>query len=138
MCELMIGLQLQPKVLPGSIKKRIESSSILEVQQNGDLAQKSTRILMTTISKVHTIFPNIYFLSYEIWTHIRGFKRVFTMRHFINIFFSQKRLSSNKKYFVYLLSVKTRAGSILINLICFDYLLHKGFLKIIGKSYVKP
>ena len=66
MCGLMIGLQLQPKVLPGSIKKRIEPSSILEAQQNGDLAKKGTRILTTTISKVHTIFPNIIFFRMNI------------------------------------------------------------------------
>ena len=36
MCGLMIGLQLQPKILPGSIQTRIEPSSILEMQQNGN------------------------------------------------------------------------------------------------------
>jgi hypothetical protein len=66
MCGLMIGLQLQPKALPGSIQKRIEPSSMLEVQQNGGLAQKGTRILMTTISKVHTVFPNIFFFHMNI------------------------------------------------------------------------
>ena len=69
---LMIGLQLQAKILPGSIKKRIEPSSMLEVQQNGDLAEKGTRILTATISKVHTGSPLIVLFLGPIKNRING------------------------------------------------------------------
>ena len=100
MCGLMIGLQLQPKILPGSIQTRIEPSSMLEMQQNGDLAKKGTRILTTTISKVNTVSPNIFF-SYEYFKRVLRkpglnhifqtlfYTRIYLLKQIIKIKYSQ-------------------------------------------------
>ena len=95
MCGLMIGLQLQPKILPGSIQTRIEPSSMLEMQQNGDLAKKGTRILTTTISKVNTVSPNIFFF---IWIFQKSFEKARLEPHFSNSILHQNlRVETNHK-----------------------------------------